>query len=183
MTGQGRPTRIPRGNMGQDRLRYDQMVEDALRGVVRKALEDAAASGLPGDHHFYITFQTTHPGVSLSASLRAGYPNDMTIVLQHQFWGLEVGTHSFAVTLSFGGRNERITIPFEAVTAFADPSVRFGLRFEGEAEAGDGEEGAVEAAGNADSAETEPDGATTTDGAAAVEGGAKIVTLESFRKK
>jgi len=116
--------------MGKDWLGYDQMVEDALRGVVRKALSEAASQGLPDDHHFYITFDTRHPDVGLSALLRAQYPDEMTIVLQYQFWGLEIGEKDFSVTLSFGGKQERLTVPFAAIKSFADPSVKFGLQFE-----------------------------------------------------
>jgi uncharacterized protein len=116
--------------MGEDGLRYDAMVETALRGVVRKALGYAAERGLPGDHHFYVSFRTTHPGVDIPAQLRARYPTEMTIVLQHQFWGLDVGEEAFAVTLSFSDVPERLTIPFAAISAFADPSVRFGLQFD-----------------------------------------------------
>jgi len=116
--------------MGEDGLRYDAMVESALRGVVRRALAYAAERGLPGDHHFYISFRTTHPGVDIPAALRARYPEEMTIVLQHQFWGLDVGEEAFGVTLSFSDVPERLTIPFAAVSAFADPSVRFGLQFD-----------------------------------------------------
>jgi uncharacterized protein len=116
--------------MGEDGLRYDAMVESALRGVVRRALSYAAERGLPGDHHFYVSFHTNHPGVDIPAQLRARYPNEMTIVLQHQFWGLDVGEEAFGVTLSFSDVPERLTIPFSAISAFADPSVRFGLQFD-----------------------------------------------------
>ncbi len=116
--------------MGEDGLRYDAMVENALRSVVRRALSYAAERGLPGDHHFYLSFHTNHPGVDIPAQLRARYPDEMTIVLQHQFWGLDVGEEAFGVTLSFSDVPERLTIPFSAITAFADPSVRFGLQFD-----------------------------------------------------
>ncbi|MFQ6018432.1 MAG: SspB family protein [Kiloniellaceae bacterium] len=116
--------------MGEEGLRYDELVEDALRSVVRRALDYAAERGLPGDHHFYITFRTGHPGVDIPEHLRARYPNEMTVVLQYQFWGLDVGEDAFGVTLSFADVPERLTIPFAAVTAFADPSVRFGLQFD-----------------------------------------------------
>lgn len=116
--------------MGEEGLRYDAMVENALRGVVRRALSYAAERGLPGDHHFYVSFRTNHPGVDIPAQLRARYPTEMTIVLQHQFWGLDVGEEAFGVTLSFSDVPERLTIPFSAISAFADPSVRFGLQFD-----------------------------------------------------
>ncbi len=118
--------------MTKDLLRYDRMVERALRSVVREALRQIAEYGLPGAHHVYITFQTDHPGVALPDHLRERYPSEMTIVLQHQFWDLEVEDACFAVTLSFNDVLERLVIPFSAVTVFADPSVNFGLqlRFE-----------------------------------------------------
>jgi uncharacterized protein len=116
--------------MSKDWLRYDRMVEDALRGVVRHALNDVSASGLPGDHHFYLTFRTGEPGVQIAPALKSQYPKEMTIVLQHQFWGLEVNEEGFAVTLSFGGKHERLVVPYRAIVSFADPSVKFGLQFE-----------------------------------------------------
>src|SRR5579875_4128807 len=106
------------------------MVERALRGVVREALARTAASGLPGTHHFYITFQTKHPGTKLPETLASQYPEDMTIVLEHQFWDLEVEEDRFSVTLSFQTKPERLTVPFEAITVFTDPSVKFGLQFQ-----------------------------------------------------
>jgi uncharacterized protein len=116
--------------MAKSMLRYDKLIEDALRGVVRQVLADAVEDGLPGAHHFYITFRTTHPGVEMSDRLRAQYPEDMTIVIQHQYWGLEVEESRFRVTLSFNRMQERLEIPFSAVTGFADPSVQFGLQFQ-----------------------------------------------------
>jgi hypothetical protein len=119
----------------KDLLRYDQMVETAMRGVVRQALAHAAANGLPGAHHFYVTFKTQAPGVGLAAHLASKYPDEMTIVLEHQFWDLEVREDGFDVTLSFNNRPERISIPLAAIAAFADPSVKFGLQFPAAAEA------------------------------------------------
>jgi hypothetical protein len=116
--------------MSKDLLRYDKMVEEALRGVVRQALTQAAKDGLSGSHHFYVTFRTGHAGVSIPDYLVAKYPDEMTIVLEHQFWELEVEPELFRVTLSFQNRLERLVIPFGAVTAFADPSVKFGLQFQ-----------------------------------------------------
>jgi hypothetical protein len=116
--------------MTKDGLRYDRMVEAALRGVVREAVAQAAENGLPGGHHFYITFKTNAPGVDISDHLRAKYPEEMTIVIEHQFWDLTVTDESFAVTLSFNNRPERLTVPFTAIGAFADPSVKFGLQFQ-----------------------------------------------------
>ncbi len=106
------------------------MVESALRGVVREAIASAVADGLPGGHHFYITFKTDAAGVEIGDYLRDKYPNEMTIVIEHQFWDLTVSEKTFAVTLSFNNRPERLTVPFTAITAFADPSVKFGLQFQ-----------------------------------------------------
>jgi hypothetical protein len=116
--------------MAKDLIRYDLLVQDALKGVVRKVLSDAAKDGLAGDHHFYISFRTEFPGVRLSNRLREKYPQEMTIVLQHQFWDLAVTEHTFEVGLSFSGVPERLLIPFDALTGFFDPSVQFGLKFE-----------------------------------------------------
>ena len=116
--------------MAQDLFDYPQMVATALRGVVREALARAAREGLRGSHHFYVIFRTDAAGVVLPDYLLAKYPDEMTIVLQNQFWGLEVRDQDFSVTLSFQNRPEQLTIPFAAVTSFADPSVKFGLQFE-----------------------------------------------------
>ena len=121
--------------MSVDHIRYDLLSQDALRGVIRTVLTDAAVKGLPGDHHFFITFDTRADGVRISARLKASYPTDMTIVLQHQFWDLAVGEEDFEVGLAFNGIPERLHIPLKAVKAFFDPSVRFGLQFTVEADA------------------------------------------------
>jgi hypothetical protein len=113
----------------EDLIRYDVMVQEALLGVVRKVLAEAARQGLPGEHHFYITFRSEAPGVRLSTRLREKYPEEMTIVLQHQFWDLAVSEQGFEVGLSFGGVPERLLVPFSALTGFYDPSVQFGLKF------------------------------------------------------
>lgn len=167
--------------MSDEVLRYDLMVEDALRGVVRVALQQVVAEGLPGEHHFYITFRTTHPGVQIADRLRARYPDEMTIVLQHRFWDLKVEEEHFEVTLTFGDIAENLVIPFDALTGFADPSVRFGLQFgalsmlQDSVEEGDG----TETTAGPDEGETEaeqPDSAP-------VDEGEKVVTLDRFRKK
>lgn len=124
--------------MARDSLQYDRMVENALRGVVRQALSSVAERGLPGNHHFYLTFRTCHPGVEIADRLRAQYPQEMTIVLQHQFWGLEVGDDAFTVNLSFSNVPERLKIPYAALVSFVDPSVKFGLQFQVPQEAADG---------------------------------------------
>ena len=109
--------------MATDHIRYDLLVQDALRRVVRTVLEDAK-NGLPGEHHFYITFDTTAEGVKLSPRMRAQYPKDMTVVLQHQFWDLVVTEEGFEVGLAFGGVSERLGVPFAAIQRFVDPRCR-----------------------------------------------------------
>ncbi len=161
-------------------LRYDKMVEDALRGVLREALI-ASQDGLPGDHHFYITFRTRHPGVEVADAILARYPDEMTIVLQHQFWGLEVTPEWFEVTLSFNRVHQRLHIPFAAVTAFADPSAKFGLQFQADT--------SVEMDHPSEPEEEHPGEETTSSGAAAEPGpqseeaGAQVIALDAFRKK
>jgi len=111
-------------------IRYDKMVEKALRGVVTQALDYVVKNGLPNDHHFYITFMTNFDGVQIPSHLREQYPEEMTIVLQYQFYGLEAHEDYFTVTLSFNNVPEKLIIPVEAVTIFADPSVNFALQFQ-----------------------------------------------------
>jgi hypothetical protein len=187
--------------MDSDLLRYDRMVEDALRNVVREALRRVSGGGLPGDHHFYITFRTTDPGVDISSALRAQYPKEITIVLQHQFWGLEVGETGFSVTLSFSGRHERLIVPFASIVSFADPSVKFGLQFEAMNKP-DGEAEAAETGKSATKEQTSIHGgarlpapaapagllaAKPGDGASVAKSGEKntgeVVALDAFRKK
>lgn len=116
--------------MSQDHIRYDVLVQEALKSVVRKVLTEVMQAGLPGEHHFYISFDTQHPGVKISSRLRQRYPDEMTIVLQHQFWDLNVSDTQFEVNLSFGNVPEKLQVPFSAVKGFFDPSVQFGLQFE-----------------------------------------------------
>jgi hypothetical protein len=155
--------------MPQDLIGYDKLVDSALRGVARAALRHAARNGLPGDHHFYLGFRTGADGVVMPGYLAAKFPDEMTIVLQHQFWGLEVGEAAFEVTLSFGGRPERLIVPFAALTSFADPSVDFGLRFE----ASTAVEVPAALPAPAPAAETQPP----------ERGAAEIVALDKFRKR
>jgi len=123
--------------MSVDHIRYDLLTQQALRAVVRRVLADVAKTGsLPGEHHFYVTFDTRAPGVRLSARMREQYPEEMTIVLQHQFWDLGVSDAQFEVALSFNGVSEKLLVPFEAIKGFFDPSVQFGLQFETQAESG-----------------------------------------------
>ena len=157
----------------QDLMHYEAMAQDALRGVVKAALKRAAApEGLPGAHHFYITFKTDAAGVSGPQDLLGKYPDEMTIVLQHQYWDLAPGETFFSVTLQFGGQPKRMSIPYAAVTRFYDPSVQFLLQFEAPPSAG------------AD-ARTLPAAPAEGDGqpAAPAGGEAKIVSLDQFRKK
>lgn len=186
-----------------DKFQYESLVDEALRGVVRHVLTHAAERGLPGTHHFYISFRTTEPGVEMPEYLRAKYADEMTIVLQHQYWGLEVTDETFEVTVSFNKRNERIKVPFTALSAFVDPSVRFGLQFEkrtgetpslpapekrpalvGPASVGIGArpDAAPAAPPSTDSADapSAEDANPTPD---AKDSGAKVVTLDAFRKK
>jgi hypothetical protein len=116
--------------MATDHIRYDVLARDALRGVLRRVLTDAAEHGLPGEHHFFITFLSTAEGVKLSPRLLAQYPEEMTVILQHQFWDLTVTEDRFEVGLSFGGIPERLVVPFNSIKSFFDPSVQFGLQFE-----------------------------------------------------
>lgn len=120
--------------MPVDHIRYDILAQEALRGVVRRVLIDAAKKGLPGEHHFFISFDTRAAGVRMSDRLRAQHPEEMTIVLQHQFWDLTIAEHAFEVGLSFNGVPERLLIPFDAIKEFVDPSVQFGLKFDTSAE-------------------------------------------------
>jgi uncharacterized protein len=183
--------------MPQDLIRYDLLVQDALKGVVRKVLADAATTGLPGEHHFYISFRTGDPGVRISSRLREKYPEEMTIVLQHQFWDLSQTEHAFEVGLSFSGIPERLLIPFDALTGFFDPSVQFGLKFElSGAESADNDEAEPdEDAAPAPVASApaalpmrkveagEPAAEKGEDADADDKSGAQVVSLDAFRKK
>lgn len=155
----------------QDQMQYEAMAQEALRGVVKAALKKAAApGGLPGAHHFYITFKTDAAGVSGPTDLLSKYPDEMTIVLQHQYWDLAPGETFFSVTLKFGGQPKRVSVPYAAVTRFYDPSVQFLLQFETPASAA-----TPQAAAPEETAEAEP--------AEPVDPAAKIVSLDQFRKK
>jgi hypothetical protein len=156
--------------MAQDLFDYPKMVETALRGVMREALARTAREGLPGDHHFYVTFRTRAPGVGIPTHLLGKFPDEMTIVLQHQFRALEVADDAFSVNLSFQSRSERLRIPFAAVTTFADPSVNFGLQFEVPA--------AQPAEATALPAQIQPPEAPEP-----VRPAAEVVTLDKFRKR
>jgi hypothetical protein len=146
--------------MATDLIRYDLLVQEALRSVLRKVLADAVRDGLPGNHHFVIAFRTDAPGVRIPAKLREKYPQEMTIVLQHEFWNLEVGEQAFEVRLNFDRRPEILVVPFDAVTGFFDPSVEFGLKFEMGTEAREGAEGTA-LARSAQPEKTKPRGSGT----------------------
>jgi hypothetical protein len=195
--------------MPDHHIRYDLLAQQALRGVVRTVLADVAKKGLPGEHHFKITFNTAAPGVRLSDRLRAQYPETMTIILQHQFWDLAVGERAFEVGLSFGSIPERLAVPFDAIVAFYDPAVQFGFQFEAiEAAAAAGERGelAKPAPGSEDKIAQQPAPAAMPAGKTAAgkkaqaaptpekaqpptddddtpDGGGEVVRLDRFRKK
>lgn len=155
-----------------DEMHYEALMQDALRGVIRLALERAAGpDGIPGAHHFYITFKTRAPGVSVPPDILAKYPDEMTVVLQHQYWDLKVEQGRFSVMLKFGGMPKVLSMPYTAVTRFYDPSVQFLLQFEVPATV---EEIAAEVA-----AAEEPDEPTPPSGGDAP----KVVSLDQFRKK
>lgn len=154
----------------QDSMRYDAMAQEALRGVVKAALKKAASpEGLPGAHHFYITFKTDSPGVSGPPDLLSKYPDEMTIVLQHQFWDLAPGETFFSVSLKFGGQPKRLSVPYTAVTRFYDPSVQFLLQFE--------------AQGGSPPAQAPEASAASADAEAPAGDQPKVVSLDQFRKK
>ena len=155
-----------------DEMHYEQLAQDALRGVIRAALELAAGpSGIPGAHHFYITFKTRAPGVSVPPDILAKYPDEMTVVLQHQYWDLWVAPARFSVMLKFGGMPKVLAMPYTAVTRFYDPSVQFLLQFEAPATV---DEIAAEVAA------AEP---VRTDPVETGDDGPKVVSLDQFRKK
>jgi hypothetical protein len=175
--------------MAIDHIRYDLLAQDALRGLVRKVLTDTAKSGLPGEHHFSISFRTDAEGVKMSPRLREQFPQEMTIILQYQFWDLKVSDTGFEVGLSFGGVPEKLSVPFSAIRSFFDPSVQFGLQFETiEAEGEKAQEPIAVAAppvevtppAPAASPEPEPKGGAA---AASDRPSGEVVRLDRFRKK
>ncbi|MCR4282936.1 MAG: SspB family protein [Bauldia sp.] len=174
--------------MAEDLIRYDILAQDALRGVVRKVLSEVARTGLPGDHHFFVTFATTAPGVRVSTRLLSQYPEEITIVLQHQYWDLMVSEHAFEVGLSFKGIPERIFAPFSAIKAFADPSVGFQLHFavaQTAARTLAGEDKPVLASVQPATPDTKPKVAEDEPAEATppAVGLAEVVSLDAFRKK
>lgn len=173
--------------MATDLIRYDVLTRDALRGVLRRVLTDAAESGLPGDHHFYITFLSTAEGVKLSPRLLSQYPEEMTIILQHQFWDLVVTPDRFEVGLSFGGVPERLVVPFSAIKSFLDPSVQFGLQFEtadgAAAASADGDRPEAPAPAAIAAPPTVDETTAGDDDKPRPSEGAEVVRLDRFRKK
>lgn len=163
--------------MAEDLIGYDKLTQDAGRSVVRAALMRAISpTGLPGRHHFYITFRTTFPGVLIPEHVAARYPDDMTIVLEHQFWDLEVFSDRFRVIVKFGGQPHPVVIPFAAVVRFYDPYVRFGLQFDPGAH-GDSA-GSIQ-----DDLIADPVSPVEDTAPAAAAGGGAVVSLDAFRKK
>jgi hypothetical protein len=171
--------------MATDHIRYDVLARDALRGVLRRVLSDAAAHGLPGEHHFFITFLSKAEGVKLSSRLLAQYPDEMTIILQHQFWDLVVSEDRFEVGLSFGGIPERLAIPFSAIKSFFDPSVQFGLQFEPSEAAAEAPAKDLPTAPAASTLAVPPSAAPEekSDDPLKPGDGAEVVRLDRFRKK
>ena len=168
--------------MPEDLIRYDILTQEALRGVVRKVLSEVTRTGLPGEHHFFISFLTQAPGVRMSQRLLAQYEKEMTIVLQNQFWDLKVTETGFEVGLSFDGHPETLGIPFSALKGFFDPSVPFGMQFDAErtAQAGTAQPGTKQVAPRV--AEPSPANPAAA-GEEAEPAGEKVISLDSFRKK
>ncbi|MBN9671607.1 SspB family protein [Roseibium aggregatum] len=191
--------------MSEDLLRYDILIQDALRGAVKKILAEVGRTGLPGEHHFYIAFDTNAPGVRISQRLKERYPQEMTIVLQHQFWDLAIGEHAFEVGLSFGGVPEKLLVPFSAIKGFFDPSVQFALEFDPGKTAEELPEELLEAVEELAKAEQElAEGEASEKGPSKLkeaassdneggekpeakspenDGGGEVVSLDAFRKK
>jgi len=167
--------------MSKDLMRYDLMAQEALRGVVRSALEIVAKEGLPGEHHFFIAFDTNFPGVEISDELHQRYPDDMTIVIQHQFWDLDVLEDRFEISLTFSKVLERLVVPYAAIKGFFDPSVQFGLQFQGDAEKGDGSALPAPEAMKQLPPTGKDTGADEQDSAKDEVG--QVVSLDAFRKK
>ncbi|NKN36257.1 hypothetical protein HFC70_07775 [Agrobacterium sp. a22-2] len=169
--------------MAQDHIRYDILAQDALRGVIRKVLTEVAATGrLPGEHHFFITFLTGAPGVRISQHLKSKYAEQMTIVVQHQFWDLKVTDSLFEIGLSFSDTPEKLVIPFNAIRGFYDPSVNFELEFD--VPLADEDETTAEiTAYPVNTAEKVEDGEERKDGGDEEKKPGSVVSLDSFRKK
>ncbi len=159
--------------MSEDFLDYGKLINDAMYHVVRSALEIVKKTGLIEDHHFFITFNTRHSGVMISDELKKKYPHEMTIVIQHQFWNLEIDEQHFSIVLSFENVKQSLTVPFESLISFADPSVKFGLQFSNEHIDFDDEEADI----------SHPHDTTNSDIDKPKGDNSNVVTLDSFRKK
>jgi hypothetical protein len=166
--------------MSKNVINYATLIDEAMHNIVKKCLRMAAAEGLPGDHHFFISFLTNHKGVKLSSKLRHRYPEEMTIVLQYQFEELKVEEKGFSVVLSFDGIKETVVVPFEALTSFADPSVKFGLQFRSSDELDESFDD-IEYQEEWDYDNSSPTQNSTTK--IAKNGESNVVSLDKFRKK
>lgn len=167
--------------MARDLMNYKKMIERSLMGVVRESLTRIADKGFPGNHHLYISFRTHFPNVTMPEHLRSSHPNELTIVLQHQFWGLEVAEDRFQITLSFKGNHEFLSIPFAAITSFVDPSVEFGLQFEVAGEIPGDDDAGPQTIIHQKQTATLPDKANNDEKSIGVEG-EKVIALDKFRK-
>jgi len=168
--------------MPEDLMRYDQLAQLALRGVVREALKRVEREGLPGEHHFYIAFNTRYPGVILSERTMERYPREMTIVLQHQYWNLKIHDTWFEVELSFDNIPEKLIIPFNAIKGFLDPAVQFGLQFEVVAVEEQVKPDGESPVATGHTSATKPD-ETADEVAGESSEKPKVVSLDAFRKK
>jgi hypothetical protein len=153
---------------------YGNLMHEAMRGLIRRVLQDVSDQGLPGNHHFFITFDTSHPDAELADWLSDRYPDEMTVVMQHWYDGLDVGADGFAITLNFGDAPEPLYIPYDAIRTFVDPSVEFGLRFEQQESEEEDEDRDEATLDQTDEEELEVAEEPTKD--------AEIVSLDSFRK-
>jgi hypothetical protein len=175
--------------MTQETIDYPGMIDSAMRGVVRDALIHVDKFGLPGEHHFFISFQTNYPGVSISPQLKSRYPEEITIVVQHQFWDLKITDKQFSIMLSFNNIPEKLVVPFDALTAFADPSIKFGLQFHGKriASMTAAKEEPVSCPATGKNGNEKPPMAAFEEDAPTEENAAandeKVISLEAFRKR
>jgi uncharacterized protein len=177
--------------MVQETIDYPGMIDSAMRHVVRDALIHVDKFGLPGDHHFFISFQTNYPGVVISPQLKARYPEEITIVVQHQFWDLKISEKQFSIMLSFNNIPEKLVVPFDALTAFADPSIKFGLQFHGKRPAapmGANSDEAVACPVTGKNGTEKPPMAAfeeeePTDEGSGAANDEKVVSMEAFRKR
>jgi hypothetical protein len=174
--------------MTQDTIDYPKLIDGAMRNVVREALIHVDKFGLPGEHHFFISFQTDYPGVFISPQLKARYPEEITIVVQHQFWDLKITKEQFSLMLSFNNIPEKLVVPFDALTAFADPSIKFGLQFHGKrpAATSDNEEPVACPATGRTGSEKPPMAAFEEEAPSEETKAAndeKVISLEAFRKR